>query len=100
MKNIFVINIDYIKPLEEVEKYITKHREFLTQGYKDGVFVMSGGKNPRTGGIIIGRFASKDDALTYAHKDPFFIEKVAEYDVIEFAPTKYASELEEYLRLD
>ncbi|MDF3055684.1 MAG: hypothetical protein K0Q74_1591, partial [Gammaproteobacteria bacterium] len=49
----FVINIIYKKDFSEIEKHLVSHREFLDQQYKKGFLLMSGPKDPRTGGIII-----------------------------------------------
>ena len=51
----FIVNLTYIKPLDAVEKYLEKHIDFLNQYYTKGLFIASGRKNPRTGGIILMR---------------------------------------------
>lgn len=51
----FIVNLTYIKPLDEVEKFLEKHIDFLNQYYTKGHFIASGRKNPRTGGIILMR---------------------------------------------
>lgn len=94
MRNIFVITVTYTKPLEEVEKYLEDHREFLANGYKNGALLLSGAQKPRIGGVIIGRFWSKEEAEALIHTDPFFVAQVAKYDIVEFVASKYASELE------
>lgn len=96
MRNIFVITVTYTKPLEEVEKYLQDHRDFLANGYKKGVLLLSGAQVPRVGGVIIGRFWSKEEATAFIHTDPFFVAKVADYNIVEFVASKYASELEGY----
>ncbi|MDD3467999.1 MAG: YciI family protein [Campylobacterales bacterium] len=100
MRNIFVITVTYTKPLEEVEKYLEDHREFLANGYKKGFLLLSGAQVPRVGGIIIGRFWSKEEAEAFIHKDPFFVAKVAEYNITEFVASKYAAEIGEMLCKD
>ena len=49
----FIVNLTYIKSLDEVEKHLEKHIDFLNQYYTKGLFIASGRKNPRTGGIIL-----------------------------------------------
>ena len=56
----FIVNLTYIKPLDEVEKFLEKHIDFLNQYYTKGHFIASGRKNPRTGGIILMRAKNKD----------------------------------------
>lgn len=39
----------------------------------------------------------KDFVWAIIAEDPFYLEQVADYDVLEFMPTKAAAELERYL---
>ena len=53
----FVISITYTKPAQDIDALLTAHHQFLNAQYADGVFLMSGRKVPRGGGIIIaGRY--------------------------------------------
>lgn len=49
----FIVNLTYVKPLEEVEKYLEDHITFLNKYYASNNFICSGRKNPRDGGIIL-----------------------------------------------
>ena len=40
----FIVNLTYIKPLDEVEKFLEKHIDFLNQYYTEGHFIASGRK--------------------------------------------------------
>jgi uncharacterized protein YciI len=93
MKNIYVIDLRYLKPLEEVDKFLTEHRAYLDEGYKSGNLITSGRKNPTTGGIIIGSFESVWGAQDFMKKDPFILAGVAEYKITEFTPVKMKEEL-------
>lgn len=85
----FIFILTYQKPLNEVEKYLGMHQTYLDVNYKAGNFIVSGRQEPRTGGIILCRATTKEFALDIMKADPFYIHKVATYDVIEFIPTKY-----------
>lgn len=93
----FIANLTYVKPLEEVEKYLEEHIAFLEKQYKLGNFICSGRKNPRTGGIIL--FNAKDEAEMnkIITEDPFYINKIANYEITEFYPTKYASDFKSFV---
>ena len=90
----FIVNLTYIKPLDEVEKFLEKHIDFLNQYYTEGHFIASGRKNPRTGGIILMRAKNKDAVQEIITHDPFYQNKIAQYDVIEFEASKYCPEFE------
>ena len=90
----FIINLTYIEPLEAVEKHLEKHIDFLNQYYTKGHFIASGRKNPRTGGIILMRAKNKEAVQEIITHDPFYQNKIAQYDVIEFEASKYCPEFE------
>lgn len=90
----FIVNLTYIKPLDAVEKYLEKHINFLNQYYTKGLFIASGRKNPRTGGIILVRAKNKEAVQEIITHDPFYQNKIAQYDVIEFEASKYCPEFE------
>ncbi|EJP6473180.1 GTP cyclohydrolase [Clostridium botulinum] len=87
----FILNLTYIKPITEVEKYLSNHISFLNQYYNNEKFICSGRKNPRTGGIILCNAKDINEVNTIINEDPFYKEKIATYEIIEFNPTKYTS---------
>ncbi|MGL4991632.1 MAG: YciI family protein [Sarcina sp.] len=93
----FIINLTYISKIEEVEKYLIEHKEYLDKFYDKGNFLFSGRKNPRNGGIIICKGNNKSEVEEIISKDPFWINKIARYDIIEFEASKYANGLELYI---
>ncbi|GHK56731.1 hypothetical protein KPZU09_64670 [Klebsiella pneumoniae] len=46
MSTIYVVVLTYIKPLEEVDRAIPAHIEWLKKGYADGLFLASGRRIP------------------------------------------------------
>jgi uncharacterized protein YciI len=89
----FVILLKYVKPLDEVDRWVPEHRTFLERRYASGHFVMSGRQNPRVGGLIIAKAASRSEVEAIVAEDPFHREQVATYEIVEFAPTMTAPEL-------
>ncbi|QIP36248.1 YciI family protein [Komagataeibacter nataicola] len=94
----FVVSLSYRTSIGEVEAHISPHRDFLDRYYAAGIFLASGGKTPRTGGVILANGkVSREELDTILAEDPFHIHGIAEYEVIEFKPTKYAPELADFL---
>ena len=89
----FIIALTYQRPLEEVDKHLSAHVEFLKTQYSKGVFLASGRKNPRNGGVILALASSKADIETLIALDPFYIHGVAQYDITEFTPSMTSPEL-------
>lgn len=89
----FVILLNYIKPLSEVDRFVEEHREFLERYYASGHFLLSGRKEPRTGGVILSKAETRAEIDSIVLNDPFNREKVAEYEIIEFLPSMAATHL-------
>ncbi|WP_300415617.1 YciI family protein [uncultured Oscillibacter sp.] len=84
----FLFNLTYKKPLEEIERLLPAHIAFLDEFYDKGKFLCSGRKEPRTGGVILCNCDSLEEAEEIRHRDPFFYEGAADYEIIRFQPTK------------
>lgn len=88
--------LSYKKDLSEVENYLQAHRIYLDKYYSVGKFIASGAQTPRIGGVILMN-ASKEEAQVLIKEDPFFINGIAEYKLIEFSPSKYQPGFEQFL---
>lgn len=89
----FVISLTYVSSLDDVEKWLADHIVFLDKYYSQGVFLASGRKEPRTGGVILAVAESREQLVAILAEDPFYKHGLAEYDITEFIPTKTAQEL-------
>ncbi|WP_420583183.1 YciI family protein [Reichenbachiella sp.] len=90
----YIISLTYKVPLENIDQHLADHVAFLNAQYEQGYFLMSGKKIPRIGGIILAIAKSKEEVSQWIEKDPFHIHQLADYEVIEFEPTKSTKELE------
>jgi uncharacterized protein YciI len=93
----FIINLNYIVPLEKLDEHMKDHVIFLKKYYKQNVFVASGRKVPRTGGIILALAKSKEEIETIIREDPFHIHRLAEFTITEFLTSQYHPELKRLL---
>lgn len=85
----FIVLLTYKKSLELVEEYLAEHAIFLDECYQKNYFVVSGRKNPRTGGVIISQLKDRSQLDDIIKQDPFYINQLSDYEVIEFIPTKH-----------
>mgnify|MGYP000377369953 CR=1 FL=1 len=83
----------YKVPLEQVDKALNEHVDYLNTQYKLGNFQASGKKVPRTGGIILSTISSKSKLLEVIEKDPFNRMQFADYKITEFIASKTCEEL-------
>ena len=92
----FVLELTYTAPESRVDAVLAEHVAWLDRQYAAGVFLASGRKVPRDGGIILAVAPDRAAVEAVAATDPFATEGVATYRVIEFQATKTAPELEAY----
>jgi len=90
----FLVSLTYTKSLDVIDTYLSAHREFLSRNYAAGTFLLSGRKEPRTGGVILVNAASEEALQSVLAEDPFYKYGVASYEVVQFTPTMAAPELE------
>ncbi len=97
IKFMFIVILTYKKSMDDVEKYFSEHRAFLDNGYSDNFFVVSGPKNPRTGGVIISQLTDRNKLEAILKNDPFCMHDIADYEIIEFNPTKFHADFESFI---
>ena len=84
--HLFVIDLHYLVPLEQVDPFIEPHMAFIDQQYAENRFLASGPKVPRTGGMIIAVAETKAEIERIIRDDPFFQNDIARYTITEFNP--------------
>jgi uncharacterized protein YciI len=91
----FVVSLNYKVPLAEIDRLQAAHVEWLKACYAEGIFVASGPKRPRTGGVIIAR-GSRDVLDARLAADPFAKANAADYGVTEFTARMTAAGLDTF----
>src|SRR5579885_1055342 len=94
----FLVLIDYLRPIEEIDQHLLEHRKFLDEGYKKNYFMASGPFNPRTGGVIISQLKDRNQLESILRNDPFRIHNLIHYKILEFEPVKYHPDLERLVK--
>ncbi|MFF8690764.1 YciI family protein [Streptomyces sp. NPDC002431] len=92
----FVLELTYTAPVERVDALLADHVAWLDAQYAAGVFIASGRKNPRDGGIILAVGDDRAAIEEIVAADPFTVHGVCAYAVTEFIATKTAAELAPY----
>ena len=87
---LFLVLLDYLRPLSEVDLHMDDHRAFLSRHYAAGHFLLSGRKAPRTGGVILAKANSLDEVTQWISEDPFRLTGVASYEIIAWELTMAA----------
>ena len=88
----FIAILTYKKPLEEVDRFLQAHRDFLAEHYAAGDFIASGPQTPRVGGVIMINTESRVAVDSIIAQDPFNINGIADYQIVEFTPTMFLND--------
>ena len=88
----FIAILTYKKPLSEVDNYLSAHREYLAKHYAIGDFITSGPQIPRIGGVIMIKANNREAVDAIISEDPFHINDIANYQIVEFTPTMFCNE--------
>jgi uncharacterized protein YciI len=90
----FVLELTYTVPLERVQELLEEHLGWVGAQYEAGVFVASGRKQPRDGGVIIAVGHDRGAIEQLVAGDPFSVAGVCQYRVTQFLATSVAPALE------
>lgn len=89
----FVMELTYTAPVEAVEEEMDAHVAWLDGYYAAGIFLASGRKVPRDGGVILAGGVSRAEIERIAAGDPFTVAGVCSYRITEFMATKTSGDL-------
>ncbi|MER7054261.1 MULTISPECIES: YciI family protein [unclassified Streptomyces] len=92
----YVLELTHTAPLHAVDAVLEEHAAWLDGLYEQGVFLASGRKEPRDGGVIIAVAGDRARIEEITAGDPFVRAGVCAYRVTEFVATKTAPALERY----
>jgi uncharacterized protein YciI len=67
-------------------QHMSGHEEWITRGFQDGVFLLSGSIQPGPGGVVLAHDTSLADLDSRVNADPFVAEDVVSAQIIEIAP--------------
>ena len=93
----FIVTLTYVVDLAVIDASIREHGAWLDQQYDDGVFIASGRREPRTGGVILVANTTLPDLEDRLAGDPFSRRGFAEYSITQFTPSRTANGFEALL---
>ncbi|MGM9804915.1 MAG: YciI family protein [Candidatus Aphodosoma sp.] len=85
----FIAILTYKKSLSDVDRFLQAHREYLAKHYAAGDFIASGPQTPRVGGVIMIKAENRTTVDAIIAQDPFNINGIADYQIVEFTPTMF-----------
>ncbi len=83
----YAIVLRYKRPLSEIDKHVDAHRAWLGKNYADGTFLVSGRQRSGAGGFILPAAVERGQLDATLANDPFGQNDLADYEIIEVAPS-------------
>lgn len=74
----------YTAPIDEVERHLDGHREWVRAHAEAGRFIAAGREVPLGGGLIVATGVTRADLDLWIQDDPFIVHGVAQYDIREY----------------
>lgn len=91
--NMYIALLTYTAPETEVDYALPDHSDWMRKQFTKGIFLVAGKGNGRADQVILTRSCLRGKLDAVLATDPFVIQRLARYDVIEFTATRTAQEL-------
>jgi uncharacterized protein YciI len=95
----FVLIVDFIKPVEEVSPHIEPHGVWVKKYFEEGVLLLAGPKKSKLGGVLLAKSINREKLMKILAEDPYVSEDVAEYRIVDFDCKVTAGELDSLKKL-
>lgn len=86
MASVFIASLTYRVPIERIDAALADHLAWLKAGHDNGHFLAWGPREPRDGGLIFVKAASRTEAESLLVSDPFIAQGLADLAIIEWIP--------------
>jgi len=67
-------------------RFMDGHNAWIEGGFRDGVFLLTGGLQPGVGGAVLAHGLSRSELERRLRDDPFVAEGVVAAEILEIAP--------------
>ncbi len=85
----FLLQGEYLAPLEALDAVRPRHRAWLDSLIDTGQLVLAGRRHSRTGSVVIVLAESQADAEELSGRDPYVTNGLARYAVIGFEAARW-----------
>ncbi|GHV35773.1 hypothetical protein FACS1894187_09210 [Synergistales bacterium] len=92
-----LVSVSYVKPLEEVERWVKAHRDYLNKYLESRQIVLFGRRTPPVGGVILFNMKNAAEVDAIMKEDPFYVNGVSKYELIDFTPSRIDERIAPFL---
>ncbi len=84
----FIVLLKFSDNKGNASHFMEGHKEWIKNGFDDGVFLLTGSLQPNLGGGIVAHNTSLSDLESRVNTDPFVAENVVQAEILEITPSK------------
>ncbi|MFT4048934.1 MAG: hypothetical protein QM648_03755 [Solirubrobacterales bacterium] len=84
----FLIKLRFKGSASSTPSQIEGHREWLSAGFDDGVFLLAGSLDGAAGGAVLAHAVGREELDAIVARDPFVSEGIVTAEVTEFTPAR------------
>ncbi|MGD8325314.1 MAG: hypothetical protein PVF65_00215 [Sphingomonadales bacterium] len=90
----YIITLRFSDNKAKAKEYMEGHKAWISDGFKDDVFLYVGSLQPNAGGVLLAHNATPEEIQERVNQDPFVIENIVTADILETTPGRTDSRLE------
>ena len=84
----FIVLLKFSDNKTLARQFMEGHKAWISRGFEDGVFLLTGSIQPNSGGGIVAHNTSLPELQKRVSDDPFVIENIVGAEIIEITPSK------------
>lgn len=84
----FTVFLKFAEHRAKAPEFMDGHKEWITQGFDDGVFLMVGSLQPNMGGAVLAHGVTRDALEARIKDDPFVVEGIVTAEILEISPAR------------
>lgn len=94
----FIVQLRFSKNKAQMSRLMEAHRQWVDQGFREGVFLIVGTLAPRAGGGIVAHNTSLAQLKQRIKRDPFVAEDVVAPEIVKITPARTIKVLQGVLK--
>ena len=90
----YIVTLTFAENKGLAKNFMAGHKEWIQNGFDDGVFLLVGSLQPNLGGAVIAHNTTLAELTERVNADPFVSEAVVTAEIIEITPAQAESRLQ------
>jgi uncharacterized protein YciI len=89
----FIVLLRFSENKAQAGKFMDGHKAWMTRGFDDGVFLLSGSIQPSSGGAVLAHNTLYSSLESRVYDDPFVAENIVSAEILEIMPGQTGEQL-------